>query len=284
MSASNFLVINEQTISLEQALNYLQVAGKLDAFLLEMLYQHAINQELTTQTDLNLQPDVVEEMLINFRVEHQLTEPETFQAWLVSNEMDHETFRQQLVQHLKLNQLKAWITQPKLQDYFDQRRLFLEQVILSWIRVDTKDFAKALRQQIKAGAKFERLAKAYAVNQDDRHRKSVTDGLADFWQWLTDSNPSSTSSRAATPTIVLEEPINREEMPDELREAVDAAQPGSLIGPLAIEDDWYVFQLVGIVPAELDEALAAELEAEIFQDWLTEKVAAMTIKLQLEEG
>jgi len=54
MSASNFLVIDEQLISLEQALDYLQVAGKSDAFLLEILYQHAITQELITQADLYL--------------------------------------------------------------------------------------------------------------------------------------------------------------------------------------------------------------------------------------
>lgn len=81
----------------------------------------------------------------------------------------------------------------------------------------------------------------------------------------------------------MEESISWVEMPEELREAVSGANPGKLIGPLEIDETWYLVQVDDFVPAELDEDLQAQLEAEIFEQWLNQKVAAMTIKVQVKD-
>lgn len=111
MSASSFLVIDEQPVTLEQAVNYLQAAGKFQPFLLDILYQHAINQALGSHPGLQLVPELLEQALIDFRVEQELVDPQVFQAWLDGNGLSYETFRQQYQWYLTCERLKIWLSQ-----------------------------------------------------------------------------------------------------------------------------------------------------------------------------
>ena len=76
--------------------------------------------------------------------------------------------------------------------------------------------------------------------------------------------------------------IGRGTMPDALRSAVDLAKPGELIGPLKIQDLWYLVRVEKFLSAALDEQLKQELEDELFEQWLEDKVQKMNVKLQVE--
>jgi hypothetical protein len=252
MSSSNFLVVDEQPLTLEQALNYLQTAGKFQPFLLEILSQHVINQELKAQPDLQLPPEALEQILIDFRVQRELADPQTFQAWLDRNEISYETFRQQYLWHLTCERLKIWLSQSILQSYFQQRKPFLDQVVFSWIIANSKELADSLRHRIEAGTTFEQLT--------DMELDSDNEELLE---------------------VAIAESLSYGDLPEELRDAIDQAQPGSLIGPLLLDDDWYVFQVNEFLPAELDEELEAQLRDEIFAQWLNQRVSAMNVKLEV---
>ena len=47
---------------------------------------------------------------MNFRLENQLTDYESFQDWLASEGIDSATFRQQIASNLKLVKLKATVS------------------------------------------------------------------------------------------------------------------------------------------------------------------------------
>jgi parvulin-like peptidyl-prolyl isomerase len=287
MSSPTFLIIDEKPVSLEQALNYLQAAGKFQPFLLEILYHHAINQELQAQADLNSSPEALEQALLDFRVQRELTDPEEFQAWLDSQGVNSETLRQQLARYLAFNQLKTQISQPRLQDYFIERKPFLDQVILSWLVTDTKEAAEALRRRLEAGATFEQLARQASAKENPAiagEMEGAFRPLVGFWKRLTGSNVSNERDPSPPPLIEIEEQIGWAEMPEELREVIDAEQPGQLVGPLLIDGDWYVVRVEDFLPAELDADLEAQLRDEIFEQWLIEKVATMNVKLQVNES
>jgi parvulin-like peptidyl-prolyl isomerase len=76
-------------------------------------------------------------------------------------------------------------------------------------------------------------------------------------------------------------PLSQGELPDELSDAIQANRPGDVIGPLLIGDRWYIFRVEAFQPAELDEALKAQLKDELFEEWLIEKVKEMDVTLQL---
>jgi len=66
-----FLIVDDQPISLTQALSYLQASGKLQPFILEILRRNILEQE-QTRDDLDISTAVIEQAVIDFRLEQQL--------------------------------------------------------------------------------------------------------------------------------------------------------------------------------------------------------------------
>lgn len=281
MSSPSFLVVDEQPLTLEQALNYLQTAGKFQPFLLEILHQYVIHQELKAHPGLQLSPEVLEQSLIDFRVERELADPQAFQVWLDSNGVSYETFRQQYIWYFTCERLKLWLSQSRLQNYFEQRKPFLDQVILSWAAVTTKELADTLRHQIEAGTTFEQLNyEKSAIQIVEASEQKHSHPLLQPWKRFTEVVPEFDNAEDVL-EIAIAESFSLAEIPEELRAAIDQTQPGDLIGPLLMDDDWYVFQVDEFLPAELDEELETQLRDEIFAQWLTERVSAMFVKLEV---
>jgi hypothetical protein len=80
MALPNFLVVDEQPLTLEQSLTYLQNASKFQPFLLGILHLYVICQELKAQPNLQLSPESLEQILIDFRIERELVDSQAFQS------------------------------------------------------------------------------------------------------------------------------------------------------------------------------------------------------------
>lgn len=123
------------------------------------------------------------------------------------------TFRQKLAFNLKLEKLKATVTQPNLKEYFIERKLFLDQVVLSRLVVENQALAQELKSQIvEDGARFEQLVQEYSVAED-----RIFNGMMGA--------------------------VSRGKMPDALRAAIDLANPGDLLKPLEIQGLWYLVRV-----------------------------------------
>ncbi|MBW4522497.1 MAG: peptidylprolyl isomerase [Scytolyngbya sp. HA4215-MV1] len=253
MAATPFLTVDEQPLSLSQCLKYLQSSGKLQSFLSDILRQYVLEQELQTREDIDISSAVIEQAVINFRLQQKLTEPKAFQEWLTRNGLDYNAFHSQIVNGFKLEKLKTQLSESKLQEYFIERKLFLDRVVVSRIVVDSKELAEELRSQIDEGAKFENLAQQYSIAED-----RVANGMMG--------------------------PVSRGTMPDTLRALVDAAVAGDLVGPVEIEKNWGLFRVEQLLPASLeDPKLKQALQNELFERWIAEKLQKMTVKLQVNE-
>ncbi|KAM3100229.1 peptidylprolyl isomerase [Phormidesmis sp. 146-35] len=252
MDAKAFLTVDEQPISLRECLKYLQTSGKLQGFLGDILRQYVLEQELANREDLEINPAVVEQAVIDFRIQQQLTDPGVFQEWLNRNGSDYSTFHNQITSNFKSEKLKSVITEPKLQEYFIERKVFLDRVVLSRIIVENQELADELKIQIQEGTSFEQLAQEHSI-ADDR----VSNGMMG--------------------------PVSRGTMPDNIRAAIDSSNPGDLVGPIAIENRWALFRVEQVLPATLDNAqLKQVLQNELFERWLAEKIQKMAVKLQVE--
>jgi parvulin-like peptidyl-prolyl isomerase len=251
MVAQPFLSIDDQPISLAQALQYLQTSGKLKAFLGDILRQHVIEQQLKNREDLEVNPALIEQAVIDFRLQRQLSDPKVFAEWLKSNGQDYTTFHASVAFGFKLETLKGQVTEPKLQEYFIERKLFLDRVVLSRILVNDRELAEELATQIEEGASFEQLAREYSI-ADDR----VLNGMMG--------------------------PVSRGVLPDRLRAAVDSASLGELIGPLELEGRWLLFRVEQFLPASLEDAqLKLALQNELFEQWIAKEIQTMNVKLQV---
>lgn len=252
MDSSLFLLVDDQPISLGQALKYLKSAGKLELVLWEIMRQHVLTQELQILDKDEISVDLIEQMVIDFRLEHQLNSSEIFQQWLASEGLDYATFRKKIAFNFKVERLKARVTQLNVQEYFIEHKINLDRVVLSRLVVEERALAEELQSQIlEDGARFEQLVQEYSVATD-----RISNGMMG--------------------------PVSRGAMPDKVRASVDLANPGELIGPLEIEGLWYLFRVENFLPAALDETTKQELEDELFEQWLEDKIKRIDAKLQVD--
>ncbi|MDX2232258.1 MAG: peptidylprolyl isomerase [Leptolyngbyaceae cyanobacterium bins.349] len=251
MSSPTFLRIDQQSVSIEQVWRYLQLSGQLQPVLLEILHQYALEQALQTHS-LTLSPETFSQSFLDFRLHHQLLDPDGFQTWLRDRGLTPETFLEQFRRNLLIEQLKAQISQPKLQSYFEQNQFLLEQVVLSGIISNTYESIEAISQTIQSGTDFDQIE---TLDLD-------LDAEIEHHQFE----------------------IRRADLPETLRAAVDAAAIGATIGPLELEDGWWLFRVEGWQPAQLDDELKHQWQAEIFDQWLADTVQTMTVELQVNNN
>ncbi|GAB4372814.1 MAG: hypothetical protein Kow00121_15470 [Elainellaceae cyanobacterium] len=251
MTSDAFITIDEHPISVGQVLRYLQANRKLDAFIGDIVRQFVIERELQTQTESSVNPATIEQAIVDFRIQNQLTDAEQFQEWLANNGLTYEGFHNQVAVSFRLKVLKDEVTEPKLQEYFIERKVFLDRVVLSRIIVTEKELADELHSQLQEGAQFEHLAREYSITDD-----KVMNGMVG--------------------------PVSRGSMPDILRSAVDLAKVGDVVGPLGLEGRWGLFRVEEFLPASLDDAAVKQgLQDELFEQWLAQKMQALPIKLQV---
>ena len=247
------LVVDETPLSLRQCLRYLQSSGKLQNFIGDILKQYVLETELETREDLAVNPATVEQAVVDFRLQQNLTDPKAFQEWLTRNGTNYESFHSQIVNGFKVEKLKAIIAEARLQEHFIERKLILDRVVLSRIVVESQDLAEELYAQIQEGGSFEALAREYSTADE-----KVANGMMG--------------------------PVSRGTMPDMLRAAIDSANPGDLVGPIEIEKYWAIFRVEQFLPATLEDAqLRQAMQTELFERWLAEKIQTMTVKLQVSE-
>lgn len=253
MDAKALLIVDNQPLPLRQCLKYLQAAGKLQAFVGDILRQYVLERELETRPDLEVSPAVVEQAVVDFRLQQKLTDAKAFQDWLNRNGTNYETFHSQIVNSFKLEKLKAQIAEARLQEHFIERKVFLDRVVLSRIVVSSKELAEELHTQITEGGSFEQLAREYSTS-DER----LANGMMG--------------------------PVSRGTLPDVLRAAIDSTSPGELIGPMQVENYWAIFRVEQFLPATLeDNQLRQVMQNELFDRWLAEKIQTMTVTLQVNE-
>jgi parvulin-like peptidyl-prolyl isomerase len=143
------------------------------------------------------------------------------------------------------------VTAAKLSEYFIERKIFLDRVVISRIVVDSRELADELQIQIEEGGNFEQLAKEYSL-ADDR----IVNGMMG--------------------------PISRGTMPDVLRAAIDVANPGQVVGPIELDGRYGLFRVEQFLPASLEDTqLKQALQNELFEKWLAEKIQKLTVKLQV---
>ncbi|NJL49742.1 MAG: peptidylprolyl isomerase [Leptolyngbyaceae cyanobacterium SM2_5_2] len=253
MPSEAFLFVDDEPISKAQVLNYLQASGQLENFIEEVLSQHAIAKELEENPDFWPGPDALDTAIQDFRQEQNLEDDKVFLAWLDQNNLEAESLGSTLLQQKTMQQLIHSISQPKLQEYFLNRKEQLDQIYLSCIVVQNEATARSLHIQIhQEEASFEDLAKAHS--------------LAD--------------NRLIGGTML---PMTRADLGSELLIEINAAQPGSLIGPWQVDEQWYLFRLDKILRAEWEEDTKKQLQIELFQQWLTDRINAMTVKMEVAE-
>lgn len=249
MHINNFLTIDGVTLSLEQSLVHLRTAGKLSTVVLEIAQQYLLENEIKALEIPEPEADIVEQFILEFRLQQQLTSPESFQKWLLINGINYADFKHQISFRIKQEKLKEKVTEPKVHEYFAKNKESLDRVVLSRIVVDHPEVAQDLKEQVEQqGADFTQLAKKHSMVDD-----AVVGGVMG--------------------------PIIRSQMPQIIREATENAQLGQIIGPVKIEGRYCLLKVEQLLPAALEGSLKRDLETHLSEEWLKEKLQSMNVQL-----
>jgi len=247
------LTINHQSISFKRFLKVLRSTGKLPMVLQELVSRYVIEQELQHRPDLAVDSAALDQAIATFRQENDLENPQSFQSWLIDQGWDEAIFREQVQFNLKLDTFKVQLAAPRLLETFMEYKFWLDQVVLSRIVVKSQDLAAELMLQItEDGVSFEHLAQDYSQADD-----AVTNGMMGM--------------------------LSRADVQSQLGVDVYQFQPRQTVGPIAHGQDWCLLRVEKQLPAKLDDAVKYYLQEQIFQQWLTSNVQALTIDLCLSD-
>ncbi|ERT05834.1 PPIC-type PPIASE domain protein [Lyngbya aestuarii BL J] len=252
--AQPFLTVNDEPITLGQSLRYLQSSGKLQSFIGEMLRQYILDKELEAQENLNINSASVEQAVINFRLERNLSDPQAFQEWLERNQMSYDSFHQQVEAGFKRETLKLSIVQPQLEAYFQERKSFLDTIILSRIVVADYELAETLHRRLQEEeARFEQLAREYSLTPE----RNVNGMMG---------------------------AVSLGSLPENLKPIMTGAALGQIVGPVEIEGRWCIFRVEQLIEASFEDSkLKQKLQNELFERWINEKLKSLTVKMQIAD-
>lgn len=179
-------------------------------------------------------------------VQNKLTSPEAREAWLKNQGLTEAEMEEQVTRPLRIEKFKQGTWASKVEAYFMERKMFLDQVIYSLIRTQDQGLAYELYFRIQEGeAKFADLAREYSKGPESR-----TGGLLG--------------------------PVSVSQPHPRIGKLLSISQPGQLWPPQALAEWFVIVRLEKFMPAQLDDAMRRRLIDELFETWLKEEVQKVT--------
>lgn len=175
-------------------------------------------------------------------VQQKLTSGEAREAWLKSQGLTSAEMEDLATHPVRVEKFKQTTWSSKVEAYFMERKMFLDQVIYSLIRVQDQGLAYELYFRIQEGeAKFADLAREYSKGPESR-----TGGLLG--------------------PVPVSQPHPR------IGKLLSISQPGQLWPPQVLAEWFVIIRLEKFMPAQLDDAMRRRLIDELFETWLKEEV------------
>lgn len=248
----SFINIDEESISLRQAVDYLRTAGELPRFIQTVLNQHLLAGELRDRPEIAVDPNTVEQAMVNFRIQNRLNDPEQFDRWLASQNLTYNTFRDRVSATLKLEALKEELIGSQAKEYFQNNKENLDRVVLSRLVVGDAAFAQDLRQKIIEGIdSFESLVKAHSLTND----RNVS-GLMGALQMS--------------------------QLPEPVRLQLKGRQAGDLVGPIEEKGNYALLRIEQWQPASFQGNLKRQLQEQFFGRWVQQQLQGKKIQMHFD--
>ena len=193
-------------------------------------------------SDVALSDEQLELARQAFCLQQQLRDADALKAFARARMLTPVALEAQMHQPLQLQLLCQRDFSAKAEARFLQRKNQLDRVVYSLLRLRDRALARELYLRIDDGdANFADLAARYAEGPEQATRGIV--GPVPLTQ--------------AHPVLV-----------DRLR----TASPGVVLEPFQIEAWWLVVRLESLTSATFDEATAARMAEELFEQWISEQV------------
>jgi putative peptide maturation system protein len=247
-SERQLLRVNQQFLNVDQAIACLDFVWD-DRRVIDRLVNVCLVQEALALEPIELSDEEVQQAMDGFRRAHGLYTAEATYAWMARRGMAHDQLERYVSDEALVAKLRERVTAGHVVSYLATHRAEFDTARIA--RIDFADEAEArgAAEQIRAGEiDFLAAAGRRLSEADDR--------------------PEAAAAFAVVP---------RGQAPAGW-DAVFAAAPGELVGPLPAGDGFAVVRVLAVTPAEEGERTRHAVEKRLFQCWLDERRTAATVE------
>lgn len=188
-------------------------------------------------------PKSLEKQLIRRYMEQQgVNSDEELASWLKQKRLTFEDLRYFATKGQRLQQWLRRRYREEAELRFLERKLDLDQVVYSVLRVKEQGLAEELHQRIREQeADFSDLAEGFSLGPERNSRGQI--------------GPVALTAGSA-----------------ELAAKLRVSRPGQLWQPFRLEDQWWVLRFERLIPAQLDPRTRGRMIEELFQVWFKQRV------------
>lgn len=186
----------------------------------------------------------LQKMVTALRNKHKLFKAAEMMQWLAEHHLSLEDLEKKLELQFMRSRLIGEVSGPdQVTRAFAENRRQYDQARLARMIVPDVNLAEELKMQVEEGIDFAELATQHST--DDLTRKTGGEmGL-----------------------------VSRVVLPGPVEAAVFAAQPGSLVGPIAADGQFHLVRVYQLVIGELSEPLAQTIQQQLFDRWISQQIA-----------
>jgi parvulin-like peptidyl-prolyl isomerase len=226
------------------------IASALSADALNELRRHNLLRTLVQRrviaeavAGVELSEELCQQAMQQFCQQNGVKDQEGLDAFLNNQGISADDLRWQVELPLRIQSHCNEHFRHKAEARFLERKTQLDRVVYSLLRVQDGFLARELYLRIAAHeANFADLAGHYAEGPE-KGTKGIVGPVP-----LTQAHPA-------------------------LAEKLRTSSPGELLEPFRISDWWLVVRLESYTPASFDDAMAAQMANELFEQWVNEETA-----------
>ena len=236
------------------------ISSALPADVLQELRRHNLLRTLVQRRVIaqavageELGEELCQQAMQKFCQQNGVKEQEGLDAFLSNQGITDDDLRWQVELPLRIQTHCNKHFRHKAEARFLERKNQLDRVVYSLLRVQDGFLARELYLRIAANeANFADLAARYAEGPE-KGTKGIVGPVP-----LTQAHPA-------------------------LAEKLRTSSPGELLEPFKISDWWLVVRLESYTPASFDDAMAAQMAGELFDQWVKEETATMIRQLGADQ-
>lgn len=229
--------LGEVTLSLHGLLTHLHRRARLRPLLQEAVVEQFLADH-AARAGLTVAAEELQQAADDFRRRQGLTSAEATHAWLARERLSAQDLEDALERDLLIAKLRERLTAERVPDHFAAHKAGFDRARLRHVVLPRQDVARELATQVREeGRDFDELARQHVP------------GYRGATGW-----------------------VRRRQLPPPLADAVFAAAPGEVVGPVATGDGFHLALVEEVRPAELDADTAALVREELFRAWLSERL------------
>lgn len=236
-------------ISTSAILNHLKLSLQFPMLVREII-RHQIIRDAAMTEGLKITDFELQHAADNFRIQHNLNDPEVTWRWLEQNCLTGDDFERLIYESLIPPKLIQRLFSDRVEPYFYENQLNYTQAVLYEIVFDDFDTAIELFYALEEKEiSFIDIARQY-IQEPELRRRYGYKGI-----------------------------LSRTDLNSAISSAVFAANPPQILKPIVVGKKAHLILVEEIIEPQLDESLRSHILRELFSAWLEKQLQQYSVEI-----